>query len=463
MATQPAATASSLHEAQTIEGKTPAELAGWLATLDGAPKQRATEQIAKTRGNAVTHEVLELVRKGVGASLGKQATIPGKWTQRVVDKTGTEKPDRLPRRLGIGDRLVAEFQPAPIQDMPPISNYRPVITGAGAQLFTVEHRADGGGQSVALEAIKFGYATPAIQLRGGTMEQPIASPSLETSASIEMPAETFAGQATTALGHVVKNYVQAIGWADGLSANYQGAWLKHTQIIASSGKKENLAAEFAYEGLKVVVGGTLGGRVGAVLVALGADKYLAEGLKDLVKFTVRKGRNVSANSPAPVAPSPDAFASSLRQRLNQEMTVAVEVVSAWLDASQPLNPDPNFAFDFDPVERIQDALTVGGTRLVRLTSPPTIDDLERSLWRSWLERYGYVLDMHLSAPDDGWFKPWPYQGRRLEHYARNNVTDRIRTRCKQLGIDVAATAEVAHDRVQEEADALNDPSRGDRT
>jgi hypothetical protein len=208
-----------------------------------------------------------------------------------------------------------------------------------------------------------------------------------------MSREDFVDLCGEARMRVDDLYTFAEGKLEGYAVRYMQAWERFTTALTDARVSERLVGNAIWNALLAFVPGGIGGVAGRMLTDRGHGAFLADGVKDLVKDALRRGGDHFASAPGyePLGDKPEQWRGTMMENLKTERTLVGLIVTFWMSKANARSS--TFALDFDPVERIQRALTVAGSPILDLPAATDRDAwlYEKALWRAWVDSYRYHL------------------------------------------------------------------------
>jgi hypothetical protein len=176
--------------------------------------------------------------------------------------------------------------------------------------------------------------------------------------------------------------------------------------------------------------GGVGGVVGASMKAAGAKDFMADGIKDLVKFGGRSAGSglaalVGGGGIKPMPMEPLQWQNNVNLRVSTELALATKCIDEWQEAAE--KNDPAFNANFDPVQAVDASLVIKKPPppkpLIEL-QPVNITQLQRQFESGWLVNwinfsYYYFLK---GTSQFGWASI----GDRLENYGKELGVPNIR-------------------------------------
>ena len=251
-----------------------------------------------------------------------------------------------------------------------------------------------------VKAARAGQGTLAIAGKCGPV--PIETPIVF---KVSATADQFLKRCSTALARHASLTSVVSAWGTQQAQAYKSAYDAFKAVLAERAATQRLADDILWSILFVGAGGLVGGAVGGALkgpIEALTKSNLARGVltdapKDLAKFTARlpqqfvRGGAPAAGGGKSASPK-DPFSWHLEMAAVSALEAAAvsEQIKQWMDAAQAaVDAGSDAAFEFDPVDAVNQATTIGGTRVDGLTAVPTADHYERNLWTAWLRQYAY--------------------------------------------------------------------------
>jgi hypothetical protein len=261
----------------------------------------------------------------------------------------------------------------------------------------------------------------------------------------------FKRRCTTAETLVNTKYAAGRQWFMNTFLAYKAGYDRQSAALERQAGANRLVGELLLGVLFAGLGGAAGGavanlgRVAKAAEVLKKSNAVAAGAftdtaKDLAKFVVRIPTQLGGGGSVGTAgagPSTDPAAAGVAQGegsaaavdpLNWMATLDAKIsgeraaigallLAANLKADGIAVTQPTFAFDFDPVEVVENAATIDGKPIDALGEVPTPLEYERACWEVWLANYAYKLD-YLPERD-------PYGMSSGSWYARENVGGKL--------------------------------------
>jgi hypothetical protein len=256
-------------------------------------------------------------------------------------------------------------------------------------------------------------------------------------------------------------YTSADIWLTRISQAYRQAWENYTAILTEAEAQQNLQVslilDYAVALLPIRIP-AIAKLITDALKRKSVGEYLADGIGRLIETTTEKGLNAMNALLVAQLPSsllivqPEDWEANIKVEILKEKKFVLELLLRWQTSVN--NRDPNFKVDFDPFERIKDALRIAGQPLDDL---PEIDiqqqanAFESGFWAAWLSENGYVVVPFESAGGSigGAFR-WSYVVPQIAQL-RLNVPAPIAQRVKELRLDPSPYLRKAKARASEEA------------
>ena len=224
---------------------------------------------------------------------------------------------------------------------------------------------------------------------------------------------------------------------------------------------DRLAAQLLLGVMFAGVGGAVGGAVGQMTSVTEAAKVLntefnvmaggalTDAAKDIGKFIARIPATVGGPGPIPgggAGASTDPAAAAQAQGegapsgvdpLNWMATIDAKIAGeraaigkrvseAHLKADWMAVNNPDFVFDWDPVEVVNEGATIDGRPIDALGEVPTALQYERACWEVWLANYAFKLQYYSSDVPFG-------AGYEVESNVRKKLYERIDEVAKKFG------------------------------
>jgi hypothetical protein len=310
----------------------------------------------------------------------------------------------------------------------------PYVVGASPVLESIEHMAPWEGTRdtyhFALRATgKLGTVTPkAVLAFSGTDEDT----EYEFMASCTMDLAQFEDQCHVASEHAMLAFHRMAEILTAEGAAYFKAY-KQFETVLETPPDDSLAETLLLAALTLLAGAG-GSTVGSLLK--GGSKEIgrvafADSMKDLVKFSIKKGAGDLGSEPPSLEGGPAEpfqWYMHMSGQLHGQMQFVQEVIDSWRRSVRA----HRMLADFDPAVVIQTHLQFDGAPMT--TRPmPDVAQLERSfelaIWQAWLTDYGYVLARSpVYVPQTG----------RGALTVQQNFNDAVIERLDALGVDGAA-------------------------
>ncbi|MCL6429560.1 MAG: hypothetical protein K6V36_01710, partial [Anaerolineae bacterium] len=237
------------------------------------------------------------------------------------------------------------------------------------------------------------------------------------------------------------------------SLAYGKAYRDHTELLEDVARSRQLALDLILGAALAFVPGGVGGLIGKAMTRVTTSEFLIEGVKELALYGMRIPQTLAAAAPPgeglnAFPTNPLAWRDQVELRITSELLVATNMLLGWQNSAN--GNDPNFFLDFNPVQAMEQSLTIAKHKVAEL-QPVDQEEMarhfEKGMWAAWLKQYAYFLASRPVGPAG--------MPGGVRYYAQEDIAKKIRRRCQELGLDVERYAAVARARVEESAEALN--------
>lgn len=239
-------------------------------------------------------------------------------------------------------------------------------------------------------------------------------------------------------------------WMLGLSTAYANAYKYYIDTLKGINERLN-DDELLASALIFFVSGGMGGVIGQSMRAGGSSEFMIEGVKDLSKWGMRTGAAaLQTGRPGLNALPTDPLIrrNQIEDRVEKESLEVANTIIGWMNKAN--RNDPDFFLDFNPSDKVNEALQIAGTRiregLPRLQEGETEKTFEKGIWAEWLKKYGYLVVLNISA------------GIPTTDVKKHPQLKYIKRRCDELGLDIEPYMRIAKERA-EAAEAEHRPDR----
>jgi hypothetical protein len=237
----------------------------------------------------------------------------------------------------------------------------------------------------------------------------------------------FKRRCGTAETLVNTKYAAGREWFMNTFLAYKAGYERQSAALERQAGANRLLGELLLGVLFAGVGGAVGGavanmsRVAKAAEVLKKSNAVAAGAftdtaKDMAKYVARiptqLGGGGGSQGTAGAGPSTDPAAAGVAQGegaaaavdpLNwmatldakisgERATIGALLLGANLKADAIAVTQPDYAFDFDPVEVVETSATIDGKSIDALGEVPTSLEYERACWEVWLANYAYKID-----------------------------------------------------------------------
>jgi hypothetical protein len=234
----------------------------------------------------------------------------------------------------------------------------------------------------------------------------------------------FKDRCSTAESVLNAKHAKAREWFMGCFLAYKAGYERQNAALERQAGADRLVGQILLGVLFAAVGGAAGGAVAQMASVKNAGKLLetqfgpmaqsafTDAAKDVGKFVARLPTTAASASPqgkagggastdpgkvgvaqgeqAPSAVDPLNWMATIDQRIAGERAAMGAVIA---DAHQRVDrlsiTDPNYLFDRDPVELVNERATIDGKPIDALGEVPTALQYERACWEVWLANYAY--------------------------------------------------------------------------
>lgn len=362
----------------------------------------------------------------------------GKWSFEHRDTAGGASPKI--DRAGVGDFIIARLE---VNNVTTPETLKPKITLPDKGLFPIHEGAwKGNIYEISMLATAPARLNSKISLHLPGYDKPFEAP---VDTSIEMNKQeflNFCGEANTKIDNA---YKAARKWMIGLAIAYGNAYKKHTETLSGQAAKYRLLEGLVLGAALAFVPGGMSGVIGATMKKKQYGDFMIDGVKDLNKW----GWRVAPTLPPSNSDGLQAFPTDplqwrnhVEENVEGESLAVGKTLEGWQHKTN--QNDPNFYRDFNPVEKVDEALKIADTKLEELPEvdhKATADDFERGMWTAWLKEFGYIAytESHMIYGD--------------QMKLMRNVHKDVEERCEELGIDIEAYAADAKQKAEKEIGA----------
>jgi hypothetical protein len=249
-------------------------------------------------------------------------------------------------------------------------------------------------------------------------------------------------------------------WLGSIGNAYYNAWDQHNKTLEAQ-KEENesssigaLIGGFILDAALSFVTGGIGGLVAKKMRGIvGKDPtnhgaFMLDGIKDLSKFGVKSAGGkaigmIKEGDAGVVEPYPiDPFLWKGREevRINTELGMVTQKMIEW--TTKVKTKDPDFDYQFDPVQAVRESLSVRGIpvdTLVPVNEEQEAKNFEKGFWASWLKEYAYSANLYGATSIED-----PV----LQIPIKKTPISEIVKRCKEIGLDAAPYVEASKQRAK---------------
>jgi hypothetical protein len=158
-------------------------------------------------------------------------------------------------------------------------------------------------------------------------------------------------------------------WLSSLAIAYGRAWQSHKDFLARLDKtaaQRPLAIEVLLDAGLAFFPGAAGGAIADVMKRLNQGTPMIDGMKDLAKWGLRSNALVGVMRAAPTASMAERFRAfptdplqwqnEVNLRVQSELAQVTAIIEDWQNKTN--TGDPNFAPDFNPLEKVDAALVL---------------------------------------------------------------------------------------------------------
>lgn len=250
--------------------------------------------------------------------------------------------------------------------------------------------------------------------------------------------------------------------------NYMRGYQAAADAFKEYAERQKLTQDILLGILFAGVGGAAGGFVGGLVKFSTEQKLFADiakraigqaaigavtdASKDLVKYTVRLGRNLSQGSsshaPRPDDATPDQpsgtskdvpgsidplnwYATIQKNKAAEEAKVATTIANWKSQTIDAIARGSISTVDYDPINAVTESTKLGDKDVLALGSPPSADEYEKNMWEAWIEKYAFTLTQKIGCGQ------WGY---RVEDNVGKELKaemERVAKKLAQKGIDSA--------------------------
>lgn len=251
--------------------------------------------------------------------------------------------------------------------------------------------------------------SPPIQ-RKKTLSPPTKQSS---SASAKKQRQFFIDRLIPALGYVASQYDNLASKTEGLAVLYHKAWERHTKVLSKADANERIVGDFILDSALAFIPGGIGGVVGKWMGGIKgssdiANAFISDGVKDLVKITLRRqiskaitesegfreGPQAGHTGPAFKAIGDDPFTwrGTAMKNVLAEKSFVEATVTAWAVAATN-DVNNKFIYDWDPYVFVQEVIRIDKTAPENLPEPTEQQALifEKGFWKGWIDKHRYYL------------------------------------------------------------------------
>lgn len=222
----------------------------------------------------------------------------------------------------------------------------------------------------------------------------------------EQDRRFFIDRTIPALAYVVEQYAALQAKAERLAAAYERAWEAHTKALDAAKASERLLGDLMVDAMLAFVPGGIGGVTGEFFKNAKASPFVVDGMKDLVKITIRRqvSRQLTESEgwqpePGTAGPAfralgdnPFQWRAEIVARLKDEESFVAATVRSW---SQHATADflSKGTYNFDPLGEISRLFTIGNSPAKDLADPDEKTQylFEKGLWQAWIKHHRYYL------------------------------------------------------------------------
>jgi hypothetical protein len=405
---------------------------------------------------------------------GPQVTGPVQHAKIIVEPPTVELLSKMYRkadggginsnRLAVGDKMIARIRVGNVEGKHMQDPKSAMVTGQGADLVSVgnlkpvQRFNDGRSYDVEFIANKIGSVD--IKYEPGIGESVLGTGPKASgiTAEIEYTRAEFSALLSQVHTKIDLAYTRANSIMEKLSAAYGNAFEGHEKTLKAQDASNRLAGEILLGAALAFIPGGIGGEAGVMMNAAKNGAFLADGVKDLVKFGLRTGGAAGltpdgGDAMHPMSTDPRTWRADYATNMNTEKEKALKSLDGWQTKFN--GSDPDFYLNFNPVTTIDDALKNKQGKALKDISVPDQKEHEKKFelgfWKEWLTQFGFTVEV----------KGVGYSGTTFG--TSENQGKKIRDRINDLGENgdqfLATYGGISKKKAEDEAERRNNEQR----
>jgi hypothetical protein len=212
-----------------------------------------------------------------------------------------------------------------------------------------------------------------------------------------MSLEDFRASCQQARGQISDEYDAAEGKIEGYAIQYSTAWLEFSEHLSAADAAERLVGDQITRGMLAFIPGGMGGVAGGWVRSkkLGGmlGDFMIDGVKDLLKDSLRRGGEEFLQPPTyvPLGADPVDWRGTAMQNLKRERAFVGSIVTFWLTKANARSSA--FPLNFDPAKTIDETVRAEGRKYSAApdAGPKDASLAEKGLWKTWVEQHRFHL------------------------------------------------------------------------